>query len=35
MMKIVGAYRIERGKIAEARFFWDFDEALEAVGLRE
>ena len=34
-MKIVGAYRIEGGKIAEARFFWDFDEALGAVGVRD
>jgi ketosteroid isomerase-like protein len=35
MMSIVGAYRLEAGRIAEIRFFWDFDEALEAVGLRE
>lgn len=34
-MSIVGAYRVERGKIVEGRFVWDFDEALEAVGLSE
>ena len=34
-MKIFGAYRVKDRKIEEARFFWDFDEALEAVGLRE
>ena len=30
-MRIVGAYRVRDGKIAEARFFWNFDEALAAV----
>jgi ketosteroid isomerase-like protein len=33
-MSVVAAYRFEDGKIAEARFFWDLDEALEAVGRR-
>ena len=33
-MSIVGAYRVEVGKIVEGRFFWDFDEALNAVGLQ-
>jgi hypothetical protein len=32
---VVGAYRMKDRKIAEVRFFWDFEEALEAAGLRE
>lgn len=31
-MTVVAAYRLEDRKIAEARFFWDLDGALEAVG---
>jgi ketosteroid isomerase-like protein len=34
-MTIVGAYRVEARRIAEARFFWNWDEALTAAGLRE
>jgi len=34
-MTLVGAYRIESGSITEARFFWDWDHALEAAGLSE
>lgn len=34
-MTVVGTFRLESERIAEARFFWDFDEALEAVGLGE
>jgi ketosteroid isomerase-like protein len=34
-MSLVGAYRVEAGRIAEARFFWDRDKALEAAGLTE
>jgi ketosteroid isomerase-like protein len=35
-MKIVGAYRVHEDQIAEARFFfWDFAEAIAAVGLSE
>jgi ketosteroid isomerase-like protein len=34
-MTVIGAYRIDAGRIAEARFFWDWDEALEAAGLSE
>lgn len=30
-MRVAGAYRVRGGKIAEARFFWDFDEALAAM----
>ena len=30
-MTVVAAYRLEDRKIAEARFFWDLDGALEAV----
>jgi hypothetical protein len=34
-MRIVAAYRIEGRLIAEARFFWDWDEARDAIaGLR-
>jgi ketosteroid isomerase-like protein len=33
-MTVVAAYRLEDRKIAEARFFWDLDGALAAVGLR-
>ena len=32
---VVGAYRIEGGLIAEARFFWKWKDALQAVGLSE
>ena len=32
-MRVVGAYRARAGKIAEARFFWNFDEALAAAGI--
>ena len=32
-MRIVGAYRVRDGKIAEGRFFWQFEEAVAAVGL--
>ena len=34
-MHIVGAFRVREGKIAEARFFWEFDDALAAAGLPE
>jgi hypothetical protein len=34
-MRLVGAYRLADRKIAEARFFWDFDEALKAAGILE
>ncbi len=34
-MTLFGAYRLESGKIAEARFFWERADALEAVGLRD
>jgi ketosteroid isomerase-like protein len=34
-MTLVGTYRIDAGRIAEARFFWDWDKALEAAGLEE
>jgi ketosteroid isomerase-like protein len=30
-----GAFRLHAGKIIEARFFWDYAEALKAVGLSE
>ncbi|HWG08686.1 MAG TPA: nuclear transport factor 2 family protein [Solirubrobacteraceae bacterium] len=30
-----GAFRLQAGKIIEARFFWDHDEALNAAGLAE
>jgi len=30
---IAAAYRLEGAKIAEARFFWTWEEALETVGL--
>jgi hypothetical protein len=33
-MWILEEWGSEGGKIVEGRFFWDFDEALEAVGLR-
>ena len=32
-MRIAGAYRFADDKIAEARFFWDFDHALRDVGI--
>ena len=32
-MRIMGAYRVGNGKIAEARFFWDFEEAVDAARL--
>jgi ketosteroid isomerase-like protein len=32
-MTVVGAYRVDAGKIMEVRFFWDWSEALEAAGL--
>jgi ketosteroid isomerase-like protein len=32
---IVGAYRVDGGRIREVRFTWDWDEALEAAGLSE
>jgi hypothetical protein len=34
-MRLVGAYRVDDRKIAEARFSWDFDEALRAAGISE
>jgi ketosteroid isomerase-like protein len=34
-MTVVGAYRVEAGRIAEARFYWSWADALEAAGLRE
>jgi hypothetical protein len=34
-MTVIGAYRIDAGRITEARFFWDWGKALEAAGLRE
>ena len=34
-LDVSGAYRVRAGKIIEARFFFDWAEALEAVGLRE
>ena len=30
-----GAFRLDAGKIVEARFYWDHAEALRAVGLEE
>ena len=30
---VAGAYRLEGGKIAEARFFWKYEDAVEQVGL--
>ena len=32
---LVGAYRFDGRKITEARFAWDFDEALKADGISE
>lgn len=32
---IAAAYRLEGAQIAEARFFWKWEDALEAVGLSE
>jgi ketosteroid isomerase-like protein len=32
---LVGAYRMDGGRIREVRFSWDWDEALEAAGLSE
>ncbi len=34
-MRVVGANRVRDGKIAETRFFWEFEEAVDAVGLSE
>jgi ketosteroid isomerase-like protein len=34
-MTVVGAYRVDAGKIMAVRFFWDWGEALEAAGLSE
>jgi ketosteroid isomerase-like protein len=34
-MRLTGAWRIDAGKIVELRFFWDWDKALDATGLRE
>jgi ketosteroid isomerase-like protein len=34
-MTVAGAYRVEGGRIAEARFFWTWDEALSSAGLRD
>ncbi len=34
-MRIIGAYRIRNSNVAEARFFWDFEEAVAAVGPSE
>jgi ketosteroid isomerase-like protein len=33
-MSLTGAWRIDAGKIVELRFFWDWDKALDAAGLR-
>jgi ketosteroid isomerase-like protein len=30
-----GAYRVDDGKVAEVRFYWEHDKALEATGLSE
>ena len=32
---VVGAYQVHDAKIVEARFFWDWEDALAAVGLSD
>jgi hypothetical protein len=32
---VAAAYRLEGAQIAEARFFWNWEDALEAAGVRE
>jgi hypothetical protein len=34
-MERTAIYTVRNGKVREAEFFWDHDEALEAAGLSE